>query len=457
MKKSSKIIILGAGLTGLSTAYHLHQILNFPIQLEYEIFEAEPIAGGLGSSVIQDGFTFDYTGHILHLRKDYVKKLIRKLLGRNYKSHKRNSWIYSKTIYTRYPFQANTYGLPLDVVKDCVLGFVKAKCLSKSYCNSSVIKHQSFYDRIIATFGQGIARHFMIPYNEKVWTVHPNSLTCDWMHSFVPQPSLEEVIDGAFTDQKRSFGYNVSFLYPKRGGIQTLPNAFLPYVKNLKVNSEITKVDVINKIVEINNIYWHKFDHLVSTLPLKKLIKLVDKVPRAIKNAAEQLKCNSVLNINFGISRAGISDKHWIYFPEKEFIFYRVGFPMNFSPSVVPKGTSSIYTEIAYRRDRRYVISGTKYRLPRDKAKIIQRVKKDLIKAGILRSNDKILTVNVLDIENAYVIYDKNRRKSLEIINKFLLKNNIYSIGRYGGWKYLTMEDAILEGKQVAERFKELG
>jgi protoporphyrinogen oxidase len=453
MANTSKIIVLGAGLAGLSTAYHLEQLLDPKEKsgISYEIFEQESEVGGLCRSVKQDGFTFDYTGHILHLREDYTRKLIRHLLDKNYLEHKRKSWIYSKDVYTLYPFQANTYGLPPAVIKECVLGFIKAQCRKHTSALSNP-SHRSFYQWIIATFGEGIARHFMVPYNEKIWTVHPRDLTCDWMHSFVPQPKIQEVITGALTDQRKSFGYNAVFLYPKAGGIQVLGEAFSHYIKNLRRNFMVTGIDLDNKTVQINDAHWHHFDKLVTSLPLKQLVRLMDKVPPAVRRAADELRCNSVLNVNLGVGRAGISDKHWIYFPEKKFIFYRAGFLSNFSGALGPEGTSSIYSEVAYDQEAGRQMPQAVYHMPRDKEKIVARVKKDLFKAGILKNNDKILTVNVLDIKYAYVIYDKKRNKNLGIINSFLHKKGIYSIGRYGGWKYMTMEEAILEGKKTAER-----
>ncbi|MFH1784741.1 MAG: FAD-dependent oxidoreductase [bacterium] len=447
MSKSTKVIIAGAGLTGLSTAYHLQLAGRGKDSLSCEVFEASKVAGGLCASVKKDGFTFDYTGHILHLRNDYTRKLARELLRNNYKSHRRNSWIFSKDTYTQYPFQANTYGLPTSVIKECVLGFVQAMCSSRK---STSPKRNSFYGWIMTTFGAGIARNFMIPYNQKLWTVHPRFLTCDWMGGFVPRPSLEEVLRGALGHQEKSFGYNADFIYPKEEGIKALPDAFLERIPPVRFNSEITSIDIKKKLIEVNKRNMYEFDKFVSTLPLPELITRIKRVPARVKKAAGLLRCNSVLNINLGVTRKGISDKHWVYFPEKDYLFYRVGFPMNFAPSLVPRGASSLYTEIAYNSHASKFIPGSRYRLPGDLGKVIRKVKQDLVKAGILKSSDKIITTNVLDIKHAYVLYDKNRNKSVDIIMKFLNDNDICSVGRYGGWQYLTMEDAILEGRRVA-------
>ncbi|MCK4533011.1 FAD-dependent oxidoreductase [bacterium] len=445
-----KIIILGAGLTGLSCAYHLKRKIKKNNNFSFGLYEKEDDAGGLCRSEISRNFIFDYTGHLLHLKSDYAKNLVKNLLKKNLEKIKRNAWIYSKETYTPYPYQANIYGLPIKVVKECVEGFLKTGyCLSGSSYNFQPDTYRSFYDWIINTFGEGFARHFMVPYNKKIWTVHPKEMTCEWMGKFVPLPKIREVLTGAFMPQGKTFGYNSYFYYPQKGGIQVLADALSGKVQsNLFLGKKIKEICLSKKIVEFTDGQQLKYDCLVSTLPLKEMIlKIIKKVPYQVKEKAKVLKCNSVLNINLGINRSNISDKHWIYFPEKEFIFYRAGFPMNFSSSMTPPGTSSIYTEIAYRK--RGNTSGFSGKMI-DGKKLTNRVVKDLIKARVLKKKDAILNTKILNIKNAYVIYDRKHKESTKVIHKFLQENKIYSIGRYGGWKYSTMEDAILEGREIA-------
>jgi len=240
-------------------------------------------------------------------------------------------------------------------------------------------------------------------------------------------------------------GYNDFFYYPVSGGIQSLCDA-IP-VKNLSLDTEVEKIDLKDKMV-----FFRKgkirgetpFSSLISTLPLKKLVlDIVEDVPSRVRDAARKLKCSSVLNINLGIERERITDKHWIYFPEKRFIFYRAGFPMNFSENVVPRGTSSIYTEVSYRpEEKRQVLKNSK--------KIVRQVIEDLIEAGVLRRGDGISAEVVLEMEYAYVLCDSYYRKSVKIMKDYLEKNSIYSTGRYGAWKYSGMDDAILDGKEAA-------
>ena len=449
---AGKVLIIGAGLTGLSTAFHLEQMGG----IDYSVYEKEEKVGGLCRSDyvrcagFEGMFTFDILGHLLHLKKEYTKALVQELLKGNLKRHFRNSWIYSKRVYTKYPFQANTYGLLPKVVKECVFGFIDAKY--GSVHSSRLSSRESFYDWILQNFGKGIAKHFMIPYNQKIWRVHPRDLTCGWL-KYVPSPNIQEVVIGALSKWRRGLGYNVTFLYPEfpypeKGGIQRLPDAFAARIKNLELGRNLSKVNIRKKVAYFNCGKIKKnFQILVSTIPLKELVlKIIEDVPEEIKKAARKLRYTSVLNLNIGVKRKNIDRGDWVYFPEKKYIFYRAGFPKKFSENMCPPDTSSVYVEIACKPGD---ITREK------KGNLKARAEKDLIKAGILKREDEILVRHLQSIPYAYVIYDENRDRKLEIIQNYLRGKDIYSVGRYGGWKYSTMEEAILEGKEVAEKIRE--
>jgi len=293
----------------------------------------------------------------------------------------------------------------------------------------------------------------MFPYNQKIWTVHPRELTCGWLKvnpKYVPSPAPQQVVIGALSKWKKGFGYNVCFYYPVfyypgKGGIQRLPDAFAANIKNLELKTNLSGVDIRKKVAYFDDgKIEENFQFLVSTVPLPELIlEIIKDVPGEIKNAALKLRHTSVLNLNMGIKRKNIDHGDWVYFPEKKYIFYRVGFPKKFSEGMCPPGTSSVYVEIACKPGEI---------TPERERELIARAKKDLIKAGILRTEREILVEHPERIAYAYVIYDRNRDRNLEIIQNYLGDKNIYSVGRYGGWKYSTMEEAILEGKKVAEK-----
>ncbi len=428
------IVIIGAGLAGLSTAFHLKG-------LPYRVFEKEKEAGGLCRSYQKDGFTFDLTGHLLHFRQPEIKALVEDLLPGRLEKHARRSFIYSHETYTEYPFQVNTYGLPPEVVRECLMGFIAT--LTNPSASPSPPEDRSFKDWILESLGEGMAKHFMVPFNEKLWQVSLDELTSDWVSWLVPKPELRDVVNGALGIKDKAFGYNPTFLYPAQGGIEALPKAFLPGVQPITYDSELVEVDTGQRRVRFLDGRVEDYEELVSTIPVPEFVRRCTDVPQAIREAAEGLRCVSVYNVNLGVARERVSDKHWLYFPEADYPFYRAGFPMNFSSTVCPKGSSSLYVEVSHQP--------TDVRSP---SELITQVWRGMERAGIFRPDDELLVADVRDIRYAYVLFDRHRARVLPAILAELGGRGIHSIGRYGRWEHTSMEDAIGQGKHLAERLR---
>ncbi len=426
--KNEDTIILGGGFAGLSAAYHLKS--------GYALFEKNSEIGGMARSIYKDGYTFDYDGHLLHFRNEYTFNLVSELLNGNLAPHKRNSWIYSKGIFTRYPFQANFYGLPNSVVKDCLMGLIKARFLSLSHLNSN----GNFENWIIKTFGEGIANHFMLPYNRKFWTVEPRELTCEWLDGFIPVPDLEDTVTGAISDSTKPYGYNSRFWYPVKGGISELVKGFSERIRNVYVNKKAVTIDQHRKEVVFEDATIKKFKNMITTMPLPELANILVDMPSDVKQAFSMLKWTSIYVLNIGIKSDNLTERHWVYYPEESVIFYRVGFPTSFSTDVAPEGRTSIYAEIAYRDAKKI-----------DKDALVSRTIHDLKKCGIISEESDVEICLPMDIKYGYALYDLNRKHSVQVIKNYLEKFGIYTIGRYGSWKYMSMEDVILEGKKIAE------
>ena len=440
MKSRKKAVILGGGLAGLSCAYHLD-----PKRFEHAVIEKSGSVGGTARSVTRDGFTFDFTGHLLHLHSDYTRNLITRLLKGNLVRCRRRAAIHSQGVLTPYPFQVHTYGLPKRVVRECVEGFREAV---RRFSDPALrITSQPFRDWSRRTFGDGIHRHFMKPYNEKLWQTDLKEMTAEWCGMFVPQPGLEDVVRGARSRPTRSWGYNTHFIYPRRGGIQVLPEA-LARGLNVRLGTSVEEVDWRSRKARLSSGEWLDYDHLVSSAPLPELLKRMKGLHKDLEALAGRLRWTSVLCVNLGVDRPKISDKSWIYFPEKKYRFYRVGFPMNFTPHAVPKGTSSMYVEVSYRPG-----SPPDWKDPG----FLKRIRRDLETAGILRKSDRFLTSDFIPIRYAYVVYTPDRKALTGRIFDFLESVGIFSIGRYGEWKYSFMEEAILDGKKAAESIEQGG
>ncbi|MDD5772637.1 MAG: FAD-dependent oxidoreductase [bacterium] len=421
------VVILGAGLTGLSTAYHLKR--------DYQIFEKEDEAGGLCRSHIVNGFSFDYTGHLLFLKDPGIKKLVFDLLGNNIKCHSRKSWVYLKDQLIPFPFQANFGLLPASIAKECLGDFIFARGYNKNK------DANNFSSWLNSRFGKGLTKYFLRPYNEKMWRVPLSRITLDWVEKFIPQPELDDVVEGVLGKKKDKYGYNAEFWYPEKGGIFSLPRALKNRVKNLHLNEEAVEISLKKKTVRFRSKKEISYSNIVSTMPLPELIKIIKDIPAEIKTKSKGLSCCSVFNINLGLNIQLDPNIHWIYFPEKKYPFYRYGVISNFSGNAAPAGKSSIYIEISYS-------SGKKI----NKKHVLEDTIKRLIELKVISDKNDINTIKTLDIKYAYVIYNSARKNYLRDILEYLEKQGIYSRGRYGSFDYSSMNDALIAGTDIAEK-----
>lgn len=421
------VVILGSGLCGLSTASHL--------RAEHVVYDENDRPGGHTRSEELDGFTFDRGPHILYPKSPETGALIRTLLGDNLRIQGREAWVYhlAQDLYTRFPFQNHLHGLPLEVVKDCILGVFEA------HARKSDVPPANYREWIDRTFGRGIAQHLYVPYSEKLWTFPLERMNYEWIGRRVPIANAEEILDGALADTSRSFGFNTEFWYPERGGIEELPRAFLPRAGEIRSRKRVVRVEPARRRVHFEDGDSVEYGVLVSSIPLPAFVPLVEGAPVAVRNAARDLEYNSILCVNVGVARPDISPYHWCYFYENAFGFHRLSFPMNFNRSVTPAGRSSISTEIAYSRHR-----------PLDRSGVIERTIAELTTARILLPDDEVVCSQAVDIPYAYVIYDLDHKKNTTIVRSWLMEQRILPYGRYGEWEYFNMDHTIESGMRAA-------
>ena len=424
----ARVVILGGGLTGISAALHL--------RAPWMLFERDARLGGHARTDEHDGFRFDKTGHWLHLRDPYMKQLVNELLPGELVPVARKARIFSHGVLTRYPFQGNLHGLPPEIVSECLIDFVRAHNDPRS---SEPAKN--FEDFCLKKFGAGISRHFMIPYNQKLWGVHPREITAEWCSRFVPIPKLEDVIKGAVGDVPPEIGYNVSFLYPKKGGIETLTRALVSRLAGGEValSTPVEKVNLRERTINIggDTISWRA---LVATIPLPELVARLTDAPKEIEEAAGKLRCTPVRYLNVATKSSPNADFHWIYVPEEKFPFYRVGIYTNAVPAMAPPGRGSLYVELSDRGP-----------MPRVDD-IMPDVAQALAAAGAINGADDVLFAEIKELKYAYVVFDDNYYSCVGKLINYFEANDVFPRGRYGSWIYNAMEDSILAGRDAATR-----
>ena len=448
------VVILGAGLAGLSAAYHLSD-------RDYVLIERESEVGGLCRSQRHDGFVFDFTGHLLHLRDPSIRDWVLKLLPDGYRQLHRSAWIHSHDTLTPYPFQANTAGLPLEVRLECLLGFIAAMSHQTAerqgipepqplidglpfmtVCPPPRAGEPNFLDWIMSTFGEGFAKHFFIPYNEKLWRRKLSAVTGDWVSWSIPRPELADVLRGAITRSGKVYGYNPQFLYPAAGGIDHLPRSLAAHIPENSMRLECAAVEIsaAKRRVTLANGETLTGEFILSSLPLTVLAKITTDMPSDLKAAAADLDHVSIRAVNLGVRGEPVhADAQWVYFPEASAPFHRIGLPTALTPTMAPSGHHSLVAEISFRPEDD----------PGPEASLEQTVS-SLLRCGFLRSRDDIVTSKVVDIPLAYVVFDKRRREVLPELMRWFVQNGIVPMGRYGTWDYLAMEDSLRHGREVA-------
>ena len=526
--RDPRFVVIGAGPTGLSAAYHLGD--------ESVLVEAEGRVGGWCRSIVDHGFTFDFAGHIMFSKDEYVHEMYRLLLGDNVHWQDREAWIYSKDVFTRYPFQGALYGLPPEVIRECLLGAIEARYepaaaapaanggtgnghggprsaagsliasdekVIEDCCGDGILEsstklaacgaagppaghanghatnghseagqapatngngnghgaagqasdgtefrgsdgqHRNFEEFIYRVWGRGIAKHFAIPYNRKLWAVDLKEMETSWLGGRVPMPDLGEIIDGALSPAAKPVGPNARFGYPLRGGFQALMNGFLPRLEGeLVLNTRVTRVSPSARSVTLSDGRVLPYEKLVSTMPLPQLVRAMgEEVPDHVRRAAAGLRHVSVRCVNLGIGRENLTEKHWIYYPE-ETVFHRIFVQGNASPHCNPPGGFGLTCEITYSPSKP---------LPCDGEALIDRCIADCIEVGLFTADDPVLARNQIDMPYAYVVYDHDRTALVRTIREWMEAQDIVLAGRYSEWEYYNSDHAFLAGRRAAE------
>ncbi len=497
------VIVIGAGPTGLSAAYHLGD--------QAMLLEANDTVGGWCRSIEDGGFTFDYAGHIMFSKDPAVHQMYEVLLGSNVHWQDREAWIYSKDVFTRYPFQGALYGLPADVITECIMGAMEARfgkldskgenhaggtngltasnghaapggvppaigqtckqtldgdpkdasvsdCCGDGVLESTAELGQSkrghkegagtsepknFEEFIYKVWGAGIAKHFAIPYNRKIWAVPLDEMETSWLGGRVPMPNIEEMIEGALSPKPAPMGPNARFGYPLKGGFQALMDGFLPVLKGpLRLNSRVKTISASEHRLTLTDGSEYSYQQLISTMPLPLLIKAIGlEVPEEVKVAATKLRHTSVKCVNIGVGRENLTDKHWIYYPE-DTVFHRIFVQGNASPHCNPPGGFGLTCEITY---------GPLKPLPCDGEDLIRLCIEDCKRVGMIREDDPIWVANQVDMPHAYVVYDHARSTNVALIRDWLAGHDIHLAGRYSEWEYYNSDHAFLAGRNVAD------
>lgn len=478
---NKKIVVIGAGPTGLGACARLQQLGH----KNWTLIEKNDFTGGLATSFRdKHGFTWDIGGHVIFSHYKYFNDIIDQgvsLYAKNNKHmiidendldhtkveqlwcvHKRESWIrLDNKSFIPYPFQNNFFhSKDNSLIKECFNGLYHIN-------NTIDNKVENFEDLINQKFGQGIAKHFMLPYNFKVWGYPANQMNSTWIGERVSMVNIQKVLDDYITSSgydveskplDTNWGPNSIFRYPKYGGNGSIWRGVGSSLdeSNLQLNCEIVEIDIDQKIIKLSNSKTISYDYIINTMPIDILLTKIIKPSanldiQSLFNRHEMPKYSKTNIIGLGFENIEIPDelknKSWMYFPSlTRSPFYRLTVLSNYSPYMVEKPNKqwSLMCETCETKD-----------LPR-KGDLLEQTIEGLLNENLVKESDLENLVSKYEFSTDYG-YPTPYLKRDDFLNEIepVLRNKfgIYSRGRFGGWKYevSNQDHSLMQGVESVD------
>jgi len=424
-----KTAILGGGLAGVTLARLLSKQGE-----DVLVLEQDSRIGGLCKSITTDGFTFDIGGsHIIFSRDQEVLSFMHQVLKENRDERKRDTKIFYKNRYIKYPFENGLSELPKEDCFVCLNEFIRTLVAHEK---GELKNPENFSEWIYHTFGKGIAEAYLVPYNEKIWNYPLDQISAHWVEGRVPRPPVEDIIKAAVGVETEGYAHQAVFSYPVTGGIEALIEAIArPVLDRIRTGFKVTAIRKSGDGWEISNgSETIRADRLINTLPLQILQSCLNDLPDNVSTAINDLKYNSIVCVGIGLNGQTLPFS-WMYLPEKEgSSANRISFPSNFSTEVAPDGCSSILAEITYN-------AGDQIDQMSD-ADVVRETINALGSAGIL-DPDQVRSALAVRHRFAYVVYDLAWQQNMKIIKEHFSSANISLVGRFSQFEYLNMDGVI--------------
>ncbi|MEZ4402264.1 MAG: NAD(P)-binding protein [Kofleriaceae bacterium] len=417
-------LVIGAGMSGLGFANWIRAeaaARGRPAPT-VKVCEATDQPGGYCKTVVQDGFVWDYSGHFFHFKHADLEAWLRARMAGEVRTVRKLSTIRVAGVDVDFPFQKNIHQLPKAQFLECLVDlYFKDEA-------AVAATPGSFKEMLYRRFGKGIAEQFLIPYNTKLYATDLDHLDRDAMGRFFPHADVADIIRNMRAADNAS--YNATFTYPARGAMEYVRALLrdLP-ADAVALATPVEHVDLRRRVArtpagEVG------YGRLVSSAPLPALLRLC-----GLPVPADTFSGNRVLVWNLGFDRKGRTDVHWMYFPDPARSFYRVGWYDN----ILDGERMSLYVEVGLPDDG----------APIDPLAYRARILDDLRAEGVV-TDHQLVASHTVTMAPAYAHITQRSIAAVADARRTLEAAGVYSVGRYGGWTYCSIEDNLLETRALA-------
>jgi protoporphyrinogen oxidase len=415
--------VIGAGVSGLGFANWIRA--RHP-GASVVVVDREPEPGGYCRTVARDGFVWDYSGHFFHFKDPAIEAWLRaRMPGDEIRTVAKRSYIRYAGRDNDFPFQKNIHQLPHDEFLECLVELF--------FRPGGDAPPRSFGEMLERRLGKAITAKFLRPYNEKLYATDLDALDVDAMGRFFPHADIADIIANMRPrgDVARDAGYNATFIYPAGGAMQFVRALLRDLPEDaVSVGEAVVSIDAAAREL-VTARRRIRYEHLVSSAPLPALARM-----SSTPHDASVFTSNKVLVFNLGFDRKGPRDVHWMYFPDRSLSFYRVGWYDN----ILDGDRMSLYVELGAAHDAELDVPALR-----------ERVLADLAREGVVDGHRLVAHHDVV-LDPAYCHITRASLTETARLRDELARQNIHTVGRYGGWTYCSIEDNLLETRALAQR-----
>lgn len=450
-------LILGAGLSGLSTSFHLGHDRCI-------VLERQGHAYGHIRSEFRDGFTWDEGPHVSFTKHEYVRDLFARSVGGEFDEYQVRTGNYFRGHWIDHPAQSSLYQVPEPLRSRCLESFLASRT-SAAEVTSPPRDYAEWLER---AFGPVFAQTFPAAYTRKYWTLDPSRLTTEWVGSRVFSPDVDDVVAGSKGPLGRETHYITTVRYPRRGGYQAFASSLYQNAR-ICFGAEVLSIDLDARQVVTSDGRIFEYQRLINTLPLPVFISACKNVPAAVVEATQQLLCSSVLLVNVGCQAPTARPENWIYVYDEDKLSTRINCTEKLTSGNAPEGHTGVQVEVYFSRFRP---------LNEPPEVVAQRVMDELREMEII-PRDAPASFHTVHVPWANVVFTTDTCAALDQVWSWLATHGLARAaedlhplsdwiaggnadafegpltmaGRFAQWKYFWTDDCVLRGRQIGEAF----
>ncbi|MGA8532786.1 MAG: NAD(P)-binding protein [Candidatus Tumulicola sp.] len=457
MQSSVDVLIIGAGPCGLGVAWRIGQLRRSgATQASFLVVDAGKHVGGSAASVTtEEGFTFDYGGHILYPHEKYetFATLLTELVTDWHDSTPvRGVWMDGRLI--PYPVQQNIHRLTSTKMLVSLAGLFQtgfARAIHGNGCAMGADLH----GYLRARFGAGLTNTVLGPLNRKMWATELRSIDNCWTAQRsgsstqnVAGSDIRKILRSMITRRDNvGWAKTARVRYPLRGGSGLIWSNLAKRLgpDSLLLDSRVIEIDAPRRIARLANGHRVRYRSMVSTMPLDALMRALGS-RYASSPLLPKLVYAQAYFVGFGLGGEQppvLRDVHSFHIPQNDIPCWRVNVPSNFSPGNVPSRDHwSLMCEISRPRGDRFDLEAASDTIGRR-----------LLALGLLPRRAHIVSRWQAQMRHGYPVPFLGRDAVLEQVQAELHEVGILSRGRFGGWKYevSNQDHTFMQGVEAAD------